>query len=349
MGILKRTIKNSKGKKIKYWQIRIQNNKRTYYKTVGRVGEVQKSTVQTIHDDMKAKISLGKYYEFELERKTPVFKDFAKEYLEFVRDVLQKRSWIRDRTSINSLNKVFGNFVLTEISTHDLTSYQSKRIKDGVKPATVNRELSCLRHIFNIAEKQKKFFGKNPVSEIKFLHEDNKTERILTFEEEKRLLESSPNHLQLVIITAINTGMRKSEILHLRWKNVSISNKIITLESTNTKNKKIRKVPLNSRMINLLNKQYKYTGDYEFVFLNSRGLPFKNFNSIKTVFWNSCKRASIKGLRFHDLRHTSATRMIENGASIMAVSQILGHSSLAITMRYAHPDKSLFQAVDVLE
>lgn len=98
----------------------------------------------------------------------------------------------------------------------------------------------------------------------------------------------------------------------------------------------------------LLNSQYAITGNTEYVFMNSRGMPFKDYNSIKTSFSNACKKAHITGLRFHDLRHSCASRMVENGANIVAVSKILGHSTLSITMRYLHPDKSLIEAVESL-
>ena len=71
-------------------------------------------------------------------------------------------------------------------------------------------------------------------------------------------------------------------------------------------------------------------------------------DSIKGAYERLCKKAGITGLRFHDLRHTAATRMIEAGASIVAVSRILGHSDIKMTMRYTHPDNSLKEAVELL-
>ena len=89
-------------------------------------------------------------------------------------------------------------------------------------------------------------------------------------------------------------------------------------------------------------------GGSEYAFLSSNGSPYKRHDSLQQAFEGACRRANIKGLRFHDLRHTAATRMIESGASIVAVSSILGHADLKTTMRYAHPEDSLKDAVEKL-
>jgi integrase len=90
------------------------------------------------------------------------------------------------------------------------------------------------------------------------------------------------------------------------------------------------------------------TGFSEYVFLNPEGQPYRRGDSLKQCFGGACRQAGIEGLRFHDLRHTAATRMIESGASIVAVSKVLGHLSLATTIRYSHPDDSVREAVEML-
>ena len=84
------------------------------------------------------------------------------------------------------------------------------------------------------------------------------------------------------------------------------------------------------------------------MFLSSQGTPFKRHDSLNLAFARACRLSTVKGFRFHDLRHTSATRMIEKGVSIVAVNKILGHADLKTTMRYAHPDDSLKDAVEKL-
>ena len=101
-------------------------------------------------------------------------------------------------------------------------------------------------------------------------------------------------------------------------------------------------------MRKVLIEQKLKTGLNEYVFLNPEGKPYQRCDSLKRCFEGACRRAGIKGLRFHDLRHTAATRMVEKGANIAAVSRMLGHSSWNTTMRYAHPVDSLREAAEKL-
>ncbi|MGE5443321.1 MAG: site-specific integrase [Ignavibacteriales bacterium] len=200
----------------------------------------------------------------------------------------------------------------------------------------------------NLAERWKKFFGKNPVSQAGLLILNNQVERILSPEEEERLLACSSPQLRAILICALNTGMRKGEIISLKWSNVDLDSNVITLEATNTKSKKARKIPINSKLRKTLLEEKLKGGGSEYVFLNSNGSPYKRQGSLKQAFGGACRRAGIEGLRFHDLRHTAATRMVESGAKIVAVSRILGHADLKTTMRYAHPEDSLKEAVETL-
>lgn len=142
--------------------------------------------------------------------------------------------------------------------------------------------------------------------------------------------------------------MRKNEILSLTWINLDLDNNVITIEPTNTKSKTLKRIPINSTLRKVLLEQKLKTGFGEYVFLNPEGHPYRRHDSLKRCFEGACRRAEIKGLRFHDLRHTAATRMVESGASIVAVSKILGHADLKTTMRYSHPDDSLRDAVEKL-
>ncbi|MGH7799354.1 MAG: tyrosine-type recombinase/integrase [Thermodesulfobacteriota bacterium] len=245
------------------------------------------------------------------------------------------------------LNGFFGERKLSEITPKDVDDYKETRITE-VAPATVNRKLEVLRYLFNLAERWKKFFGKNPVSQAGLLPLNNQVERILTPEEGEWLLASSSPHLRAILICALNTAMRKGEIISLRWCNVDFESNLITLEHTNTKSNKTRRIPINSTLRKLLLEQRLKSGGSDYVFLNSNGTPYFRQDSLNRAYIDTLKRAKITGLRFHDLRHTSATRMVESGASIVAVSKILGHADLKTTMRYAHPEDSLRDAVEKL-
>ena len=142
--------------------------------------------------------------------------------------------------------------------------------------------------------------------------------------------------------------MRKNELLLLKWSNIDFESNIITVEATNTKNRMKKRIPINSSLRKLLLEQKLKTGLSPYIFLNPEGKAYFGTFSLTTCFENACSRAGIKGLRFHDLRHTAATRLVESGVPLHAVSNLLGHSSVRVTERYSHPDESVKEAVEIL-
>jgi integrase len=327
------------------WIGQYNDRGRTIQKTLGKRGVITKTLAREMLRKIEQRVKLGEYDMLNAE--IPTFNDFANEYLMHGKEVIQKRSWWRDVYGLKHFISLFGDRRLSEITPKDVDDYKKIRLKD-VAPSTVNRELQCARSLFNLAKRWKKFFGDNPVSTAKLIPVNNQKERILARKEEERLLELSNPYLKPILITALNTGMRKNEILTLMWTNIDQDTRVITLEHTNTKTKTTRRIPINSVLRKLLLEQRLKSGGHEFIFLSPTGEPYKRHDSIKGSYERLCKNAGITGLRFHDLRHTAATRMIEGGASIVAVSKILGHSDIKMTMRYTHPDISLKEAVELL-
>ncbi len=320
-------------------------NGKTRRKTFGKKGIVTKTSAKEMLKKIEQKVKLGQCDMLDTE--IPTLSDFSKEYIKHLRDTVQKKSWYRYEYGLRRLIELHGNKKLSEITPKDVDDYKGLRLRDA-KPATVNREIATLRQLLNLAKRWKKFFGENPVSISKLLPENNQKERILTYEEEAKLLSLCNPYLRAIVVTALHTGMRKTEILTLKWSNVELEKDLITIDQTNTKTKKARRIPINSAMRTLLLEQKLKSGGSENVFLSKSGTPYKFHDSLKGVFERTCKSAGIAGFRFHDLRHTAATRMIEARASIVAVSKILGHSDIKMTIRYSHPDNSLKEAVELL-
>jgi len=191
-------------------------------------------------------------------------------------------------------------------------------------------------------------YGKNPVSRAGLLTLNNQKQRILSVEEEKRLLSVCEPYLRNIIITALYTGMRKGEIISLKWDSVDFERNIIIVEIENNKSKKIKIIPVSTFMRKMLGELRLKSAGNEYVFLNSKEEPYKRQDSLNRAYKLALKKANIEGLRFHDLRHTAATRMVESTGNIVAVNKILGHADLKTTMRYAHPEDSLKEAVESL-
>jgi len=344
MGVFKRWIKSKDGSKTPYWYMRYTVNGKEKWESIGKAGEITKTVALARLGERRRQVRLGQLD--MIGARIPTLSEFAEDYIKHVRDVVKKRSWSRDVYGLRYFLECFKDKKLSEITPKDIDDYKQLRLAKA-KPATVNRELQIIRHLFNLAYRWKRLFGQNPVSESGLLEVHNQVERILTPEEE-RLLACSPLHLRPIITTALNTGMRKGEILHLTWEDVDRENNLITVRQEVSKSKKTRRIPLNAIMRKLLLEQRLRSGGSSYVFLNSEGNPYKRHDSLKQAFNGTLKRANIQGLRFHDLRHTTATRMVEAGASIVAVSKILGHADLKTTMRYSHPDDSLKDAVERL-
>ncbi len=255
------------------------------------------------------------------------FEKFADEFLELYAKQ-NKRSWGRDEISLNNLKLFFKGDGLEDIGPEKVERYKANR-KMEVSPATVNRELACLKTLFSKAVEWGRI-EKNTVRTVKKFKEDNARERILAADEARRLVESAAPSIRPVLIIALNTGMRKNEILSLKWDNVDFLRGYILIEQS--KSGKARKVPMNGAASSAL-MGLPHAAEYVFYNRETKA-PVQD---IKTAFAAACRRAKISGLRLHDLRHTAATWMIQAGVDIVTVSKILGHASIQMTMRYAHP------------
>jgi integrase len=206
-----------------------------------------------------------------------------------------------------------------------------RKIETRPSNATINRELALLKHLFSLAMKWD-YVDSNPVKGVKFLKEEMK-ERILTPDEIQTLLKEANANLRPIIMTALCTGMRLGEILSLKWSDVNLRSGFIQVE--HSKNGKMRKIPMSSVLTETLKNANKGSGEY--VFMN-HGKPIK---SVQEAWENALKRGRIKKCRFHDLRHTFATYALIHGADLVSIRDILGHSDIRMTARYAHSSEEL--------
>jgi excisionase family DNA binding protein len=285
-------------------------------------------------------------YGFKKENKAPGFKDFAAEFLKNYSEV-NKRSADRDRFSVAHLKafKDFQNKTLLEISPLNVEAYKAHRKAEGASPATINRELACLKTIFNKGVEWGKI-ERTPISRVKKFKEPPAKERILTNEEIRRLLITAKPHLKPILIVLLNTGMRKSEALSLRWENVDLRKGFIYVAASDSKGGRSRTIPMSSRVLETL-EDLRNGSNSEYVFVNPE--TKRNFVDVTESFKSALRDARIEGVRIHDLRHTAASKMVEAGVDLVTVSKILGHSSIQMTMRYAHPTpENMRRAVEVL-
>lgn len=253
----------------------------------------------------------------------------------------------RDVTLLMHLNEYFGDHTLAEVTPDLCNEYRQKRYEQGRAIATVNRELGLLRNAFNSAIRVYKWCRFNPVSEIKLDKENNTIDRWLTFEEERCLMESLEGRYRDIVILALNTGLRQMELLSLKWPQIDLFRK--TLMVIISKNGDRRTIPLNRTALELLMSKNKVRHISNFVFPSHAGTMIDKAK-LKVAFGKALRKAGIEKFRFHDLRHTFATRLAQAGVDLYKISKLLGHRDISTTQRYAHHyPESLRSSVEILD
>jgi integrase len=278
-------------------------------------------------------------FELQREAKDCRFSEFAVVYAKHLKST--RSGWKKELSRLKNLVRYFSSKMLGDITAYDVECFKAER-KRTRAGATVNRDLALLKTMYNKASHWKFFRGDNPVRGVTFFPERQK-ERILSQEGAQRLVKASTKSLKPVVIVALNTGMRISEILGLHWENVDFERRFIFIERS--KNGRSRKVPMNSEVRKALAGLPRNGAEFIFSKERSSG-PLR---SVRTAFLNALKKAKIANVRFHDLRHTFATNLVMNGVDLVTVKEILGHSEIAMTVRYSHPsDKRKMDAVERL-
>ena len=300
-----------------------------------------KSLAETVLKKRKVEIAEGKFLDIRKEQKVK-FEDFTQQFIELYLKP-NNMSWEKSELhNIKRMEKFFAGHHLHEITPILIEKFKIERGKE-VAPATVNRGLACLKSMFNRAITWGRFSGGNPVSKVKFLKESNGRLRYLEKEEIVKLLENCSGHLKPIVILALNTGMRRGEILNLKWQDLDFRRGIIHLFKT--KNNEKREIPMNDAVRTALIKVRKHSNS-PYIFCGEDGKPF---HDNRTSFFTALRKSDIIKFRFHDLRHTFASQLVMSGVDLNTVRELLGHKSLEMTLRYAHlsPDHKK-RAVDIL-
>ncbi len=301
---------------------------------------------QEAHEALKNAVLKEHYKECGIkESKQPIkFKEFADMYLETYAKV-NKKSWRDDKYRLKKLKEFFKDAELSEITPLMLENFRASRLNEGNTKSTTNRHMALLKKMFNLAIDWG-YLKENPVNKVKlFSEKDNFRERVLTEEEEKRLLDKSSGYVKSIVIIALNTGMRLGEILSLKWSQVDFSSKKIRVEKT--KSGKIRFININTPLLNEFLKLRSSRNQKSYLFFNTE--TGKPLTTVKKAFKSACGRAKIEGLRFHDLRHTFASRLNAKGVDIETIRSFLGHCDITVTQRYTHSNQELRRrAVELL-
>jgi integrase len=275
----------------------------------------------------------------------PGFSDFCDIFME--RHGKHKVSYLKNGYPLERLKTFFGNKNLARITAGDIEQYRLARLADksardgksALKLTTVNREVEMLRSVLGKAVKWGKL-GRNPATQVEDYDEDNKRLRFLSNDEIRGVLRatklSKSAFLRPAVYLALQTGMRRGELLGLRWSDVDFeSNKILARD---TKTGIPRHVPMSRRARWALSKMAARNPLAEWVFQsrNQKG-ELAAAQATNSAWPRALRLARIENFHFHDLRHTFASHFAMKGGNLYALSQILGHNNPAMTLkRYTH-------------
>jgi len=272
-------------------------------------------------------------FSLEKSRKPVPFSKLAERYREYASS--NWRAWDKEKHLVEVFGRYFGDNPLSQITTWQIEKWKVERCRE-VKPNTVNRQLTVIKHMFKKAVEWG-LARTNPAAGVKqFSYNDQRT-RYLTEEEIDRLinackLQESRPWLTPLVTLALNTGMRQGELLKLRWEQVNWDSNSFTLKQPKTL--RVKTIPLNEAAKEALKwfNDHRY-GDY--VIMHHWGKSFQR-STVNKSFKMSLSKAKITNCRWNDMRHTFASHLVMEEIDLPTVSELMGHSNITMTMRYAH-------------
>lgn len=261
----------------------------------------------------------------------------------------------------------FGEFNLEDINQRMIEQWRTARSQAGKTPATVNRDISVLKSLFTTAIEWGQI-SVNPLAKLKPAKLDNARVRYLNDDEEKCLLAAIDDrerkiregrakankwraergyppfpdlsavayvdHVKPMVMLSMHTGIRWGELVQLTWENVNAENAMLTVLGRTAKTGKTRHIPLNAIAAGALKAWKQQTGEGSgLIFPGAEG---KARNNIKKAWKNLLKTVKIANFRWHDLRHNFASKLVMAGEDLNTVRELMGHSDLKMTLRYAH-------------
>jgi len=344
MGLLKRKMGDGSRTPTWYYDFRVKG--RRYH---GSTGCHDKALARRFEDELKAEARLGRPINGATPRVLPTFAEYATTYREG--DGALKRSGCDDQSILDrALVPMFGRLHLDTITRGDVERFRNERMagklprakrnrKRNLAPATVAKELGLLRRILNVAV-EAGLLDRNPVARLRMPEYDNRRDRVIDATEYQRLLaavdEGQGAHMRPIIVLAYETGMRQGEIVGLRWADVDLVRHFARLP--HTKNGEKRSVPLTDTAEEALRAWGRRAWNRrESTYVFPSPVGDRPLGNVSATFARIARRAKVTGTKFHDLRHTFATRMVERGVDLITLASITGHKTLAMLRRYSHP------------
>jgi len=287
---------------------------------------------------LEAAVRAEYYKALGVKQERPItFKELAEI---FMRDYarVNKRSWETDKYRLVAVGSFFNPYPLPDVTPQLVEQFRAGRLERGNAKSTVNRHVALLKRMFSLAIEWG-YAKENPARKVRqFSERELAKERILTDAEEAAMLAECNAALRPVVIAALNTGMRRGELLALEWQDVDLRRGLVRV--VKSKSGRQRTIPINQTLRGVLTALPSF----------GKGGPVFGAKNIQAGFENARTRAGLDEVRFHDLRHTFATRLVDRAVDIITIQSLLGHSTVLVTQRYTHArDDRAAQAVTLLD
>lgn len=353
MGLVKKITKSGET----VWHIRYaappDGTRRTTCDKWEAVGP-SKREAEAVLAKHKTQIREGKFFETSAGSHT-TYSDLIDRYLAYSKTAKKPKTYYLDQGLARQLRLACGALPLKDFSPASVLTYVDALLHAGKAPATVNPHLAFIKHSFSKAVEWGLIReSENVVGKVKrpFKVKNART-RFLTADEIDRLVSVASPLWQQLILLAVHTGMRKSEILTMRKDHLYLDEGLLLLPTGSTKDSDSRPVYLNEAAVNVLREilaehaSKKYVTPW--VFYNPKtGRHYRE--DFDTGWYSALKKAGLTDVHYHDLRHTTASHLIMAGASLKDVQEALGHKRIDTTLRYAHPSpahrRSVMQRLD---
>jgi len=232
---------------------------------------------------------------------------------------------------LRQLLPYFADIAAARITRSTAADYraQRRRQKINISDATINRDVAVLRHVLYWAVDEQ-LLQQNPLARIKLARERRINRRVVSVAEEVQLLHAAPAHLYRIVVAALDTGMRRGELLHQQWEDVDLPRGVLAVTRSKTPEGEKREIPLTKRLLSLLSEQPQDSG----AVFTYKG---QEINGLKRAWKTALRNAQLRHIRFHDLRHSMNTRLMECGVIADVRMALLGHvGGNSVHARYTH-------------
>jgi integrase len=304
---------------------------------------------------LKRKLTLGEKIDTAPEltnKKSIKFKDFAEKWFEAYVKINNKPSEVKSKKTILRAYLIphFGSKPIAEINNLDIEEFKAKQLDRNLKPKSINNHIGTLGKCLRTAMDWE-LVDRVPL--LKPLKVPPQKFDYLSESEASQLLKAASEPYYTAILIALHTGLRFGELIALSWEDIDFNSNTLTIQKSfsanilgSTKSNKIRYVPMTKELSDHLYPLEPKTG---FILLNERN-EFIKSNTARVALHAICEKAGLRNIGWHALRHSFASRLAEKGVTMLAIKELLGHSEIHTTMRYAHLGQhTLRQAIKTLE